>query len=146
MRRSPDTGRGPDVSYVQADRIPAGGTPEDFWEIPPDLAVEVVSPSESAEEVREAGTRLPVCGRATRMDRLPADAGSRRPHPGRAGTDLRYRRHTEVVRGTSGVRVRYHGSVQLTLSLLTLFLWSGPYSSYRAPGTFQRLSLALEPL
>lgn len=53
VRRGPDTVRGPDVSYVRAARVPADGAPEGFWEIPPDLAVEVVSPSESAEEVRE---------------------------------------------------------------------------------------------
>ncbi len=45
--------RGPDVSYVRADRIPPGGVPDAFWPIPPDLAVEIVSPSETANEVRE---------------------------------------------------------------------------------------------
>ncbi|WP_435016094.1 Uma2 family endonuclease [Tundrisphaera sp. TA3] len=65
LARDPDTVRGPDVSYVRADRIPARGIPEGFWEIAPDLAVEVVSPSETAEDVRAkvrdflaAGTRL----------------------------------------------------------------------------------------
>jgi Uma2 family endonuclease len=57
--------RGPDVSYVRADRIPATGIPEGFWNLAPDLAVEVVSPNETAEDVREkvrdflsAGTTL----------------------------------------------------------------------------------------
>ncbi len=47
------------------ERIPPTGVPEEFWELAPDLAVEVVSPGETAEEVREkvaeylqAGTRL----------------------------------------------------------------------------------------
>lgn len=53
LRRNPDTVRGPDISYVRAERIPSTGIPEAFWEIAPDLAVEVMSPSESAEEVRE---------------------------------------------------------------------------------------------
>ena len=53
LRRDPHTVRGPDVSYVRAARIPSGGVPERFWEIPPDLAIEVVSPGESAETVRE---------------------------------------------------------------------------------------------
>lgn len=53
LRRNPDTVRGPDVFFVRAARIPEAGVPEAFWEIPPDLAVEVVSPGESAEEVRE---------------------------------------------------------------------------------------------
>ena len=53
LARDPDTVRGPDVSYVRADRIPAAGIPEAFWNLAPDLAVEVVSPNETAEDVRE---------------------------------------------------------------------------------------------
>jgi Uma2 family endonuclease len=53
LARGPDTVRGADVSYVRAERIPAAGVPEGFWDIAPDLAVEVVSPSETADEVRE---------------------------------------------------------------------------------------------
>src|SRR5215217_1434548 len=53
LRRNPDTVRGSDIFYVRADRIPSTGVPEAFWEITPDLAVELVSPGESAEEVRE---------------------------------------------------------------------------------------------
>lgn len=53
LHRDPDTVRGPDISYVRATRIPETGVPEAFWELAPDLVVEVVSPGESAEEVRE---------------------------------------------------------------------------------------------
>jgi Uma2 family endonuclease len=53
LAREPDTVRGPDVLYVRPDRIPSGGVPQGFWNIAPDLAVEVVSPSESAEDIRE---------------------------------------------------------------------------------------------
>ncbi len=53
LRRNPDTVRGPDVSYIRADRIPTSGIPEGFWTLAPDLAVEIVSPSETADEVRE---------------------------------------------------------------------------------------------
>lgn len=53
LARTPDTVRGPDVSFVRAERIPPAGVPEGFWEIAPDLAVEVVSPSETADDVRE---------------------------------------------------------------------------------------------
>jgi Uma2 family endonuclease len=52
LAHDPDTVRGPDVSYVRADHIPAFGVPEGFWTLPPDLAVEIVSPSETADEVR----------------------------------------------------------------------------------------------
>ena len=60
--REPDSVRGPDVSYVRADRIPAGGVPEGFWHLAPDLAVEIVSPSETAEEVREKVRDFLVAG------------------------------------------------------------------------------------
>ena len=65
LARKPDTVRGPDVFYVGPDKAPDAGAPEAFWAVAPDLAVEVVSPSEKADDVREkvrdylaAGTRL----------------------------------------------------------------------------------------
>jgi Uma2 family endonuclease len=65
LARDPDTVRGPDVFYVGAAHLPPGGIPESYWEIAPDVAVEIVSPSESAADVREkvrdylaAGTAL----------------------------------------------------------------------------------------
>lgn len=45
--------RGPDVALVLAKNIPTTGVPVGFWEIPPDLAVEVVPPHDAASEVRE---------------------------------------------------------------------------------------------
>ncbi|PDW04468.1 Uma2 family endonuclease [Candidatus Viridilinea mediisalina] len=53
LSQNPDTVRSPDCSYVQASRVPAEGVPEGFWPIPPDLAVEVVSPSDNAEELQQ---------------------------------------------------------------------------------------------
>lgn len=65
LARNPDVVRGPDVAFVQASRIPASGRPVKFWEGAPDLAAEVVSPSDTLEEVEEkvddyltAGTRM----------------------------------------------------------------------------------------
>jgi len=53
FERDPYTVRIPDLSFVRAERLP----PEDAWakflELAPDLAVEVVSPSDSANEVQE---------------------------------------------------------------------------------------------
>lgn len=46
LARNPDTVLGPDIAFVRGDRIPADGIPEGFWEIAPDLAVEIVSPSD----------------------------------------------------------------------------------------------------
>ncbi len=41
----------PDLSFVAADRIPAEGVPEGIWQIPPDLAVEIISPNDLHEKV-----------------------------------------------------------------------------------------------
>lgn len=45
--------RMPDVSFVSSERIPASGTPSTKWEIAPDLAVEVVSPTDIWDKVNE---------------------------------------------------------------------------------------------
>lgn len=37
----------PDVAFVSTSRIPTDGEPSQLWEIAPDLAVEVISPSDS---------------------------------------------------------------------------------------------------
>ena len=49
----PDTVRAPDVAYVSTARIPPAGIPEGFWPLAPDLAVEIISPHDSADLVRE---------------------------------------------------------------------------------------------
>ncbi len=53
LGRNPDVLRAADMGFVARERIPETGIPEKFWELAPDLAVEVVSPSETAEEVWE---------------------------------------------------------------------------------------------
>jgi Uma2 family endonuclease len=65
LRRNPDTVRAPDAAFVAAARIPAQGLPPGYWPGAPDLAVEVVSPDDTAAEVKakiseyfEAGARL----------------------------------------------------------------------------------------
>jgi Uma2 family endonuclease len=64
LSRAPDTVRAPDVAFVAASRIPAEGLPPGFFLGAPDLAVEVVSPGDTAAEVQaktqgyfDAGTR-----------------------------------------------------------------------------------------
>lgn len=64
LRRSPDQVRIPDVSFVAWERVPKEGIPEGFWEGPPTIAVEVVSPHDRADDIHakvqdylEAGTR-----------------------------------------------------------------------------------------
>jgi Uma2 family endonuclease len=65
LARDPDLVRIPNASFVARERVPADGIPEGFWPFAPDLAVEIVSPTDRAEElqgkVREylaAGARL----------------------------------------------------------------------------------------
>lgn len=41
----------PDVSFVSAEKIPPTGEPFDIWDFAPDIAVEVISPSERHNEV-----------------------------------------------------------------------------------------------
>jgi len=52
LAHDPDVVRAPDVSFVRKERLPAAGVPRAFWELAPDLAVEIVSPTETATEVR----------------------------------------------------------------------------------------------
>ncbi|MBM2810826.1 MAG: hypothetical protein HW416_1585 [Chloroflexi bacterium] len=52
IRRGPDTVRGPDVSFVRAERVPPTGVPRGFWAIAPDLVVEIISPSNTRPEVQ----------------------------------------------------------------------------------------------
>lgn len=61
----PPTVRGPDVSFISSDNIPPEGIPDGFWRNGPDLAAEVLSPSNTVEDVQEkvleymeAGSRL----------------------------------------------------------------------------------------
>ena len=49
----PDTVRAPDVSFVEKRRIPPSGLPRAYWRGAPDLAIEVLSPDDSAAEVDE---------------------------------------------------------------------------------------------
>ena len=50
IARNPDTVRAPDVAFVRTERIPPGGQKK-FFEGPPDLAVEVLSPDDRSSEV-----------------------------------------------------------------------------------------------
>lgn len=53
LSRAPDTVRAPDVSFVRAERIPTSGVPEGYLDGAPDLAVEILSPTDSIIEMEE---------------------------------------------------------------------------------------------
>ena len=65
LQRDPDVVRAPDAAFVATARIPEAGVPSGYWPFAPDLAVEVVSPSDRLADVHvkiaeyfAAGTRL----------------------------------------------------------------------------------------
>ena len=53
LSRNPDTVRCADVAFVCRERIQATGVPKQFFPGPPDLAVGVVSPGDTVNEVDE---------------------------------------------------------------------------------------------
>ena len=53
LATDPDTVRAPDLAFVARDRIPAPGTTGAYWPLAPDLAVEILSPSNTASETQE---------------------------------------------------------------------------------------------
>jgi len=64
LATNPDTVRAPDVAFIAKDRLPRP-IPQRYFPLAPDLAVEVVSPSDVAQDVRrkvidflQAGTHL----------------------------------------------------------------------------------------
>jgi Uma2 family endonuclease len=65
LATDPETVRGPDIAFVSAGRVPERGFEPGFWHRAPDLAIEVLSPSNRRAEIEEkiadylgAGTRL----------------------------------------------------------------------------------------
>jgi Uma2 family endonuclease len=58
----PRTVRVPDVSFVRASRLPQDGAVPGLFKFAPDLAVEVLSPSESASELEQKLDDYRACG------------------------------------------------------------------------------------
>jgi Uma2 family endonuclease len=65
LTRDPDTVRAPDAAFVAAERVARQQRKEGFFDGPPDLAVKVVSPGDTDDEVEakildylNAGTKL----------------------------------------------------------------------------------------
>ena len=51
LERDPDTVREPDVAYISAQKLPLEIRSPGFWEGIPDIVAEIVSPSDSPQEV-----------------------------------------------------------------------------------------------
>jgi len=65
LASNPDVVRAPDVAFIRQERIEEVGDVEGYWPGAPDLAVEVISPSDTYSDVQEkvfdwleAGTRI----------------------------------------------------------------------------------------
>lgn len=52
-KRNPDTVRGADVCYISYDKVPKGPLPDGFLPAPPDLVVEVRSPTDRWKDILE---------------------------------------------------------------------------------------------
>ena len=50
LAQNPATVRGPDISFTRADRLDWEQPPEGFLRVAPDLVIEVISPSETADQ------------------------------------------------------------------------------------------------
>src|SRR3990167_752546 len=53
LERDPDTLRAPDIHFVSKARIEKEGITQKFADFPPDLAIEVLSPEDTASEVQK---------------------------------------------------------------------------------------------
>ena len=53
LERDPDTVREPDIAYISAERLPLDVEVSGYYEVIPDLVVEVISPGDSAREVMD---------------------------------------------------------------------------------------------
>lgn len=62
LMRNPDTVRCPDIGFVRADRLPPDGIPPGFIALAPDLAVEVISPSDTIYDIDEKVTEYLQAG------------------------------------------------------------------------------------
>ena len=53
LERDPDTVREPDIAYFSAAKIPLDALDTGYAEVPPDLVVEIASPSDTRREVHD---------------------------------------------------------------------------------------------
>lgn len=58
LTRNPDTVVGPDISFISKERLKQAGDAKGYWQGPPDVAVEVLSPGYRSGKVSERISRL----------------------------------------------------------------------------------------
>ena len=62
LERDPDTVREPDAAFISAARLPLTERVTSYYEIIPDLVVEIASPSDSRREVNDKARMWHNCG------------------------------------------------------------------------------------
>ncbi len=62
VERDPDTVLAPDAAFIAEGKLPGGELPDGYLEAPPDLVVEVVSPSDSYQQVEKKAAQWLVAG------------------------------------------------------------------------------------
>lgn len=97
LARDPDTVRAPDLAFVARARVPRDPYAGGFWEMAPDLAVEIVSPSNRAGEVQ--GRILDYLDAGAR-EVWVVDPGSRTVAIHRAGGQARLLRDADEISGS----------------------------------------------
>lgn len=88
--------RVPDVAFVSSERIPEEGLTDRFWELAPDLAVEVVSPSNRVSEMQQKALDYLDAGAALIWI---ADPAERTATVYRSRSDIRILSDDEVLEG-----------------------------------------------
>ena len=58
ISREPDTWRAFDVAYISHEQVSRTGVSDGYWEVAPELVVEVISPANRADEIR---TKINEC-------------------------------------------------------------------------------------
>ena len=53
LERSPDTVREPDIAYISAEKMPLGVSVPGYAEVVPDIVVEIASPSDSLQSLKD---------------------------------------------------------------------------------------------
>ncbi len=84
----PDTVRAPDIAFIRQNRLPAID-PRGFWQGPPDLAIEVLSPDDRPSEVRIKVEEYLACGVPLVLVINPDEKSVTTFRPSRSSTTLR---------------------------------------------------------
>jgi Uma2 family endonuclease len=88
IQRDPDTVREPDVYYVSAERLPLDVRVRGYLEVMPELVIEIVSPSDPAQDVREKTGMWLSHGVSMALEVYPAERAVMVHRPGAPAVTL----------------------------------------------------------